>query len=101
MKTVNDIKIALDPDTMINVINNDPEHIRRAKEKAERIKQQKGAEIFKSVQEVIEKAQKQEAAEKKKAQRQEARQRDIDDKATLAVLTTAIAFVAQTIAMMF
>ena len=97
MKNINNIKTALDLDTIINVINNDPEHIRRAKEKAERIKKQRNAEIIKSAQ----KAQRQKDIEKKKAQRQEARQRDIDDKTTLAVLVTATTFVSQIIAMMF
>lgn len=79
MKTINDIMVALDFDTMINIVNNDPEHIRRAKEKAERVKRQRNAEIIKATQ----------------------RQRDIDRKATLAVLTTAIAFVSQAIATLF
>lgn len=41
MKTALDVKNALDMDLMVNLVNNDPGHIARAKSKAERVRRER------------------------------------------------------------
>lgn len=39
MKTIQEVLDDINPDLFVDMINNDPEHIRRSKEKAERMRQ--------------------------------------------------------------
>lgn len=79
----------IDLDTMVNIVNNNPEHIKRAKEKAERVKTQMWNNAVKKNKQVNE------------VKIQEHKdQADIDRRATLWTAIAATSVVAQIIAML-
>lgn len=76
-------------DTMVNIVNNNPEHIKRAKEKAERVKTRTINNVVKEKKQV------------NKAKIQECRdQANINHNATLWTAIAATSVVAQIIAML-
>lgn len=79
MYTIKEKLIANDLDTMVNIVNNDEGHIRRAKEKAKKAEEDARKAYKKAVRVSLDK-------------------KEIEENARLAVLVTAIATFSQIIA---
>lgn len=88
--TIKEAKMARDLDLFINIVNNDPEHIRRAKEKAQRVREDVRKAEAKKVQRIIEKTRREFGVVLEKD--------EIEENAKMATLVAAIAAVSQIIA---
>lgn len=91
MKTVEDMILATSLDTMVNIVNNDEEHIRRAKAKAKLVKEEIRKADVRELKRSVSSA-------KKDSSGVILDKREIEANARLAVLITAIATFSQVIA---